>query len=69
VRRILVVGGAGYVGSVLTEEFLLRGYAVRVLDRLLFGDAGLQALRDRAELVEADMRPCPPGCWRASTPS
>jgi nucleoside-diphosphate-sugar epimerase len=61
VRRILVVGGAGYVGSVLTEEFLLRGYAVRVLDRLLFGDAGLQALRDRAELVEADMRAVPPG--------
>jgi nucleoside-diphosphate-sugar epimerase len=55
-RRILVVGGAGYVGSVLTEELLQRGYAVRVLDRLLFGDAGLRGLRDRIELVEADMR-------------
>ena len=54
--RILVVGGAGYVGSVLTEELLQRGYAVRVLDRLFFGDAGLRAVRDRIELVEADMR-------------
>jgi nucleoside-diphosphate-sugar epimerase len=56
VRRILVVGGAGYVGSVLTEELLQRGYAVRVLDRLYFGDAGLRPVRDRIELVEADMR-------------
>ena len=55
-RRILVVGGAGYVGSVLTEELLQRGYAVRVLDRLYFGDAGLRPVRDRIELVEADMR-------------
>src|SRR5262245_54063327 len=55
-RRILVVGGAGYVGAVLTEELLQRGYAVRVLDRLYFGDAGLQAVRDRIELVVADMR-------------
>jgi len=56
VRRVLVVGGAGYVGSVLTEELLQRGYTVRVLDRLYFGDAGLRAVRGRAELVEADMR-------------
>jgi nucleoside-diphosphate-sugar epimerase len=55
-RRILVVGGAGYVGSVLTEELLQRGYAVRVLDRLYFGDAGLHPVRGRVELVEADMR-------------
>ena len=55
-RRVLVVGGAGYVGSVLTEELLQRGYTVRVLDRLYFGDAGLRAVRGRAELVEADMR-------------
>ena len=59
-RRILVVGGAGYVGSVLTEELLQRGYAVRVLDRLYFGDAGLRAVRDRIELVEADMRAVSP---------
>ena len=59
-RRVLVVGGAGYVGSVLTEELLERGYTVRVLDRLYFGDAGLRAVRDRIELVEADMRAVSP---------
>jgi nucleoside-diphosphate-sugar epimerase len=59
-RRILVVGGAGYVGSVLTEELLRHGYAVRVLDRLFFGDSGLRTVRDRIELVEADMRAVSP---------
>ncbi len=55
-RRILVVGGAGYVGSLVTEDLVQRGYAVRVLDRLYFGDGGLRSVRDRIELVEADMR-------------
>jgi nucleoside-diphosphate-sugar epimerase len=59
-RRILVVGGAGYVGSVVTAELVQRGYAVRVLDRLYFGDDGLRAVRDRIELVEADMREARP---------
>ena len=55
-NRVLVVGGAGYVGAVLTEELLARGYAVRILDRLYFGDLGLAALRDRVDLVVGDMR-------------
>jgi nucleoside-diphosphate-sugar epimerase len=55
-RTILVVGGAGYVGSVVTEELLARGYAVRVLDRMYFGDQGLRAIGDRVEVVVADMR-------------
>ena len=38
---VLVVGGAGYVGSVLVNELLERGYAVRVFDRLYYGDQGL----------------------------
>lgn len=55
-RRILVIGGAGYVGSVLAEELLGRGYAVKVLDRLYYGDAGLAGIRDRVDLVVGDMR-------------
>jgi nucleoside-diphosphate-sugar epimerase len=36
-NRILVTGGAGYVGSVVVEELLDRGHAVRVLDSLAHG--------------------------------
>ena len=55
-RKLLLVGGAGYVGSVLTEELLERGYAVRVLDRLYYGQDGLRNVRDRVEVIAGDMR-------------
>jgi len=57
-RRVLVVGGAGYLGSVLTRKLLAKDFKVKVLDLLLFGREPIQALhkvRD-FELVEGDMR-------------
>ena len=41
---------------VLVEELLKRGYAVKVFDRLIYGDHGLRDVRDRVELVVGDMR-------------
>ena len=58
-NKILVVGGAGYVGSVLVAELLERGYAVKILDRLYYGEDGLRDVRDRVELVVSDMRAFP----------
>ena len=43
-ERILVTGGAGYIGSVLTEKLLGEGYEVTVVDSLLHGQASLFAL-------------------------
>jgi nucleoside-diphosphate-sugar epimerase len=37
-RQILVVGGAGYIGSVLTPHLLESGHGVRVFDSLLYGN-------------------------------
>ena len=37
-RRVLLLGGAGYVGSVVTAQLLQRGYPVRCLDLLLYGN-------------------------------
>jgi nucleoside-diphosphate-sugar epimerase len=55
-KKVLVVGGAGYVGCVLLEELLEKGYSVRVLDRLFFGHVPLREFQDRIELIEEDMR-------------
>ena len=41
--HILITGGAGYIGSLLTSELLRSGYSVTVLDNLLYGGESLLA--------------------------
>ena len=70
--KVLVTGGAGYIGVVLTEQLLNAGFEVRVLDRLYWGRAPLAHLADRIEVVQADVRDIPASafdghrCGRAS---
>jgi nucleoside-diphosphate-sugar epimerase len=54
--KILVTGGAGYIGIVLCERFLEAGHQIRVLDRLYWGRKPLGRLVDRVELVQDDVR-------------
>ncbi|MBK6770932.1 MAG: NAD(P)-dependent oxidoreductase [Ignavibacteria bacterium] len=35
-RHVLIIGGAGYIGSVLARKLLSKSYQVRVLDNLLY---------------------------------
>lgn len=58
--RILVTGGAGYVGSVLVPKLLERGHQVRVLDRMFWG-LPHYANEPGVELVNADVRRVPEG--------
>src|SRR5256714_14650912 len=53
-RSVLVTGGGGYIGCVLVPRLLDRGYGVRVVDALWWGEGPLAGFRDRIELVEAD---------------
>jgi UDP-glucose 4-epimerase len=52
--RILVTGGAGYIGSVVTEQLVEQGHAVLVFDNLSKGHR--DAVVDGAEFVQADLR-------------
>lgn len=56
---VLVAGGAGYIGCVLCERLVNRGYNVRILDRLWWGEEPLAHLRDRVEIVPGDVRDIP----------
>jgi nucleoside-diphosphate-sugar epimerase len=58
-QLVLVTGGAGYIGAVLAQRLLGRGYRVRILDRLYWGRGPIAAVLDRVELVEADVRDMP----------
>ncbi|CAG0947093.1 UDP-glucose 4-epimerase [Anaerolineae bacterium] len=56
-KRALVTGGAGFIGSHLVEGLLARGYAVRVLDNLATGRReNLARLLDQIDLLEGDVR-------------
>jgi len=58
-QTILVAGGAGYIGCVLIPRLVERGYKIRLLDRMYFGEQGLEGVRDRIESVVADVRDIP----------
>src|SRR5262249_61376188 len=51
--RVLVTGGAGYIGSVVTEALLARGHAVVVYDNLQTGHR--DAVIEGAAFVGADL--------------
>lgn len=56
--RILVTGGAGYIGSVLVPKLLAKGYDVTVLDNFMFQQASLADAcgYDGFEVVRGDCR-------------
>lgn len=57
-ERVLVTGGAGYLGSVLCEHLLDAGYQVTALDNLLFGQESLFHLcaRPAFDFIRGDVR-------------
>jgi UDP-glucose 4-epimerase len=55
VRKVIVTGGAGFIGSALIRQLVERGYAVRVFDNLSTGSATHLDGTD-AELIEGDVR-------------
>jgi UDP-glucose 4-epimerase len=52
--KVLVTGGAGYIGSVTTEKMLDAGHEIVVFDNLERGHR--QALDERARFIEGDLR-------------
>ncbi|BDR91642.1 NAD-dependent epimerase/dehydratase family protein [Vulcanisaeta souniana] len=56
--KVLVTGCGGYIGTLLTPYLLRKGYGVRCVDRLFFGDDVLKHVigERNFELVKADTR-------------
>jgi nucleoside-diphosphate-sugar epimerase len=57
-KKVLVTGGAGYIGSILVRLLLSEGYQVRVLDNLRFGgETVVELLNDsHFEFLRGDVR-------------
>jgi nucleoside-diphosphate-sugar epimerase len=56
-KRYVVTGGAGFIGSALVRTLLAHGVAVRVVDNLLTGrESNLSEVRSKIELDPCDIR-------------
>lgn len=68
-QKVLVTGGAGYIGSVLVRQLLDHGFFVRVMDNLSFGGESILELMNNPHFefykgdvrVESDVRKALPG--------
>ena len=57
-EKVLITGGAGYLGSTLTEVLLVKGYSVTVLDNLIYKQLSLTSFchNKNFKLVVGDVR-------------
>ena len=57
-KKIMVTGGAGYVGAVLVPKLLDNEYQISVIDLYLYGDHVLDSIKDHSKLkeVKGDIR-------------
>lgn len=59
INNILVIGGAGYLGSVLVRKMLKQNYNVKILDLLMYGDSSIRdlyAYEKRFQVIRGDFR-------------
>ncbi len=58
IKKVLVTGGAGYIGAVLVPHLLNKGYQVRVLDLYIYGEDVLGEVKGHPNLeqVKGDIR-------------
>jgi len=56
--KILVTGGAGYLGSILCQKLLDKGYEVRMIDTFWYGKKSIEHLlkNKNLEIIEGDIR-------------
>ncbi len=57
-EKILLTGGAGYLGSVLTSDLLIEGYNVKVVDNFNYNQTSLSGLchYKNLEIINGDIR-------------
>ena len=54
--KILITGGAGYLGSGLMPKLLMRGHTIRVVDIGYFGIGHIRSFHPQVELIREDLR-------------
>ena len=57
-KTILLIGGAGYIGSILTELLINEGYNIRIFDNFMYGKESLKKFvsNKNVEIIKGDTR-------------
>ena len=57
-QKVLVIGGGGYIGSVLVRKLLKKGYKVTILDKFIYGKESVADLKGNpnVRIIEGDTR-------------
>jgi UDP-glucose 4-epimerase len=64
-KKILVTGGAGFIGSHIVEDLVNSGHSVRIIDNFLTGKKeNIEALQNEIELIIGDIRDLD-ACYKA----
>ena len=56
--NVLLTGGSGYLGSILSRKLITKGHHVRILDNFLFGRNSIKDIENnkKLEIIEGDIR-------------
>ena len=56
-KNILITGGAGYIGSVLTRKLITKGYSVTILDNFIYNQNSLMDLvkSEKLNIIKGDI--------------
>ncbi len=57
-ERVLVIGGAGFLGTILVDKLLENRYPVRILDSFIYGKKSVKKFESdkSVEIIEGDIR-------------
>lgn len=53
-KKCIVYGGGGFIGSHLSEELLNNGYDVTIFDKINFSKDNIQKFKDKVKIIEGD---------------
>ena len=58
-KTIMLIGGAGYIGSVTADEFIKKGYKIKIYDNLIYKQNNIfqrYINSEKVELIKGDIR-------------
>lgn len=58
IANVLVIGGAGYLGTILTQKLLENSYKVRILDSFIYGERPIEQFKHNSDIsiIKGDIR-------------